>query len=196
MDIKKGSTVALIGKSGSGKSTVIDIVSGLLSPKSGSVTIAGKTLTPKNIGNWQAQIGYVPQRIYLLDDTIEANIVFGSKAEPVDHARLKQVSRVAQIDEFIENSLPDGYQTLVGENGARLSGGQRQRIGIARALYRRPSLLILDEATGALDADMDSKVMNGIRDYDRDLTILVVTHHIERLTFCDQVVSVDESGAS
>ncbi|MEX2552925.1 MAG: ABC transporter ATP-binding protein, partial [Actinomycetota bacterium] len=162
LTIPKNTSLAVVGPTGSGKSTLVDLVLGLLRPTGGELLIDGQPLTPENIPAWRAGIGYVPQDIVLLDDTLARNIAFGVPDEEIDPARLESVCRSAQIFEFIQSELPQKFQTITGERGVRLSGGQKQRIGLARALYHNPTLLVLDEATSALDTKTEDGVMQAI----------------------------------
>ncbi len=188
--IKKGSMVGLIGQSGSGKSTMVDIILGLLAPDKGSVFVDGNNIQA-NVRSWQSQIGYVSQAIYLIDDTIEKNIAFGVDKSKIDDCAMQKAIDDSQLREFIE-SLPDGLNTIVGERGARLSGGQRQRIGIARALYRQPKILIFDEATSALDINTEKDFMESINSLRRNKTILVVAHRLSTVSECDQLYLFDK----
>jgi ABC-type multidrug transport system fused ATPase/permease subunit len=187
--ICKGERVALIGKTGSGKSTLTDIIMGLLQPTDGEVRVDGIALTAENISSWQVHIAHVPQAIYLSDSTIAENIAFAIDKREIDMTRVRAAARSAHIAEFIE-ALPVTYDTEVGDRGVRLSGGQRQRIGIARALYRRASLLILDEATSALDLETEAAVMDAIRCLNRDMTIVIVAHRPTTIEMCDRVLQV------
>jgi ATP-binding cassette, subfamily B, bacterial PglK len=189
LDIGRGERVALVGTSGSGKSTIMDLTMGLLAPTVGVIRIDGVTLTPDNIAAWQANIAHVPQAIYLSDASISENIAFAVAPREIDMERVRKSAEQAQIADFIDG-LPQGYDTRIGERGARLSGGQRQRIGLARALYRRAQVLVLDEATSALDNETEAAVMTAIRDLDRDLTILVVAHRLSTIVMCDRVFEV------
>lgn len=185
--IEKGSRVGFIGQSGSGKSTVVDLVMGLLPPTSGHVKIDGLALTSDNIRSWQTRIAHVPQAIYLADATITSNIAFGVAEKDVDFERLRDVVRQAELADFVE-TLPNRYGTVVGERGIRLSGGQRQRIGIARALYKGASVLIFDEATNTLDNETEAAVMKAIRGLRRDLTILIISHRLSTMEVCDKII--------
>jgi ATP-binding cassette subfamily B protein len=188
--IPKGRRVGFVGRTGSGKSTLLDIIMGLLEPTKGDVLIDGVPLGPSTMNNWQAQIAHVPQSIFLTDDSIAANIAFGSSADSFDMDRVRDAARRADIAEFID-TLPQGYLTAAGERGLRLSGGQRQRVGIARALYKRATVLVLDEATSALDDETETAVMDGIERLDRDLTILLIAHRLSTVRACDMVVRLD-----
>ena len=187
--IPKGQNVGFIGETGSGKSTMLDIVMGLLDPSEGAVLIDGEPLSDANRALWQAQIAHVPQTIFLADATIAANIAFGEHDAEIDHARVTEAARVAQIHDFV-SGLPQGYATEVGERGVRLSGGQRQRIGIARALYKRAPVLILDEATSALDDATEAAIIRSLNTIDKDVTILMIAHRTSTLAGCDVVVGL------
>lgn len=189
LHIAKGSRVGFVGTTGSGKSTLIDVVMGLLEPSEGVIYIDNEDLTTKNLRAWQARIAHVPQAIFLADSSIEENIAFGVPKEKIDHERVKQAARQAQIANIVE-SWPNQYQTFVGERGVRLSGGQRQRIGIARALYKQADLIIFDEATSALDSDTEEGVMRAIENLSGDLTILIVAHRLTTLKGCTQIVEL------
>ena len=189
--IPKGARVGLVGRSGSGKSTLVDLLMGLLDPGDGQLHIDGHRLDATSKLSWQSQIAHVPQAIFLADCSIEANIAFGQAIADIDRAQIEAAARGAGLHEFI-TSLPDGYDTKVGERGVRLSGGQRQRIGIARALYRRASVLILDEATSALDHATETLVMDSIAKLSRDLTIISIAHRPSTLRMCDIIVRLDD----
>jgi ABC-type multidrug transport system fused ATPase/permease subunit len=189
--IKKNTSIGFIGPTGSGKSTLIDFLLGLHRPTSGRVLVDGQPLTPEMIPSWQGTIGYVPQEIFLIDDTIARNIALGVPDNEVDCARLQEVSAMAQILDFIETELRDGFQTTVGERGVRLSGGERQRLGLARALYHRPSLLVLDEATSALDSATEARLIEALRHLSGKLTIITVAHRFSSVANCDKLISLD-----
>jgi ABC-type multidrug transport system fused ATPase/permease subunit len=190
MTIPKGARVGFVGKTGSGKSTALDLVMGLLQPTAGTIGIDGTPVTLANLGSWQEQIAHVPQHIYLSDASIRDNIAFGVTADRIDEARIHEAARKADILEFIEK-LPDGFNTMVGERGVRLSGGQRQRIGIARALYKRSSLLVFDEATSALDDATEASVMSSIYRLGRDLTVILIAHRLSTLRECDVIFRLE-----
>jgi len=191
--IQKSTFIGFIGPTGSGKSTLIDLLLGLHRPTSGRVLIDGQPLTPDLIPSWQATIGYVPQDIFLIDDTIARNIALGVPDNEIDSVRLREVSSMAQILDFIEVELRDGFQTTVGERGVRLSGGERQRLGLARALYHRPSLLLLDEATSALDTATEAKLIEALRNLSGKLTIVTVAHRLSTVAGCDELVNLDNT---
>jgi ABC-type multidrug transport system fused ATPase/permease subunit len=185
LSIPVGKTIGFIGKSGSGKSTSVDIILGLLQPNSGEVLVDGVDIQ-SNIRGWQNQIGYVPQTIYFLDDTLRNNIAFGLEANQIDESAVLEAVKLAQIEEFV-TSLPEGLDTIIGENGVRISGGQRQRIGIARALYYKPSVLVLDEATSALDNATEDGIMQSIAALHGEKTIIIVAHRLRTVSMCDQL---------
>ena len=191
LSINKGSSLGIVGETGSGKSTLVDLLMGLLLPTEGAIEIDDQQVTVKNLPVWRKHISHVPQVIYLSDASIAENIAFGCRKRDIDWPRLYEAAKAAQIADHI-TGLPDGYNTLVGERGVRLSGGQRQRIGIARALYRRCSVLVLDEATSALDSDTEKRVMEGINSYAAELTTIIIAHRISTLERCDQIVTINQ----
>ena len=195
LEIKKGTCVGFIGKTGSGKSTILDILMGLLSPTSGYLKVDKKKINNKNRRQWQKHIAHVPQSIFLTDSTIAQNIAFGQFDSEIDKSRLKDAAKKAQLSDFIE-SLPRKYQTVVGERGVQLSGGQRQRIGIARALYKNADVLILDEATSSLDIHTESSLMDIIESLGHEMTILVVAHRLTTLKRCDVIYELDNGSIS
>jgi len=187
--IQPGERVGFVGATGSGKSTCLDLLMGLLSPTKGRITVDGVELQGSAIRAWQQQIAHVPQSIYLADASIAENIAFGIPVTKIDRGRVQKAAQQAQIAEFIE-SKPAGYDTYVGERGIRLSGGQRQRIGIARALYKQAQVMVFDEATSALDNETESAVMETIEGLDRELTILMIAHRLSTVARCDRVVEL------
>jgi ABC-type multidrug transport system fused ATPase/permease subunit len=189
LTIKKGSRIGFIGTTGSGKSTFLDVVMGLIKQTSGEIIIDNKSLEIYNSREWQSKIAHVPQSIFLTDSTIAENIAFGIPSNNIDFKKVEEASKKAQIDKNIE-SWPLKYSTLVGERGVRLSGGQRQRIGIARALYKNADIIVFDEATSALDNDTEKEVMNAIDELGDNLTILIVAHRITTLKNCDLIVEL------
>ncbi len=191
LKISRGSRVGFIGMTGSGKSTLLDIAMGLLTPSMGMLCIDGKVITESNCRAWQAHIAHVPQAIYLSDASIAENIAFGEMPENMDHGRIREAARRAQIADTIE-AWEHGYNTYVGERGIRLSGGQRQRIGIARALYKRADVIVFDEATSALDNETEQSVMQAIDELSGELTILIVAHRLTTLRNCSQVVEMED----
>jgi ABC-type multidrug transport system fused ATPase/permease subunit len=189
LSIQCGESVGFIGTSGAGKSTLVDILLGLLPPDHGVVSVDGKDIQ-KNLRFWQNQIGYVPQSIYLTDDTLLRNIAFGLSSEQINQESVLKAIRAAHLDDFIQ-SLPEGLNTIVGERGVRLSGGQRQRIGIARALYHDPSVLVLDEATSALDTATEVGVMEAVRELHGSKTIIIVAHRLSTIEHCDRLYQLE-----
>jgi len=192
LEIYQGSRVGFIGKTGSGKSTLIDLIMALLQPTSGQVEVDGMTLNEQNFRSWQLRIAHVPQAIFLSDTTIAENIAFGIPLENIDLKRIKVACTKAQLNDFIE-SLPAQYQTYVGERGVRLSGGQRQRIGLARALYKHAEILVLDEATSALDDVTEKSVMSAIKSLGNELTVIMIAHRVSTLRDCDMVVHLADT---
>jgi len=191
LTIDKNSSVGVIGPTGSGKSTLVDLLLGLHRPTTGEILIDGKPLTPELVPSWQASIGYVPQNIFLIDDTIARNIGFGLPESEIDPVRLREACAMAQILDFIETELPDGFQTTAGERGIRLSGGERQRLGLARALYHRPSLVLMDEATSALDKRTEAQVIEAIKALHGQLTVVVIAHRLSMIEHCDSVARLE-----
>ncbi len=187
--IKKGARVGIIGVTGSGKSTLVDIIMGLLLPTSGSITIDGKEINIDNMHTWRSQIAHVPQSIFLIDSSIAENIAFGVPKNDIDAERIKEVIKQSQLSNFID-SLPDGLNTCVGERGIKLSGGQRQRIGIARALYKKASLIIFDEATSSLDTKTEKEIMKAIEELSDHLTLIIVAHRVSTLHQCDLILDL------
>ena len=183
--IEANSTVGIVGPTGSGKTTLVDIILGLLRPQAGEMRVDGVPLADANLRAWQNGLGYVPQHIYLTDDTIASNIAFGIPNAQIDREAVERAARIAKIHDFISQELPEGYGTVVGERGIRLSGGQRQRIGIARALYHDPAVLVFDEATSALDTDTEAAVMEAIQHLAGTKTILIIAHRMTTLRNCD-----------
>ncbi|MFA6061487.1 MAG: ABC transporter ATP-binding protein [Gallionella sp.] len=189
LSLVKGSRVGFIGTTGSGKSTLLDIIMGLLQPTEGTIEIDGAVITVENHRSWQAHIAHVPQAIFLADSNIEENIAFGVPRDQIDHERVRQAARQAQIADIIE-TWPSQYQTNVGERGVQLSGGQRQRIGIARALYKRADVIIFDESTSALDNETELAVMQAIEALSDDLTVLIIAHRLSTLKNCTQIIEI------
>ncbi len=185
-------TVGIIGRTGSGKTTLIDILIGLLDIKRGHMSVDGYKINHANIKSWQRNIGYVPQQIYLSDDTILANIAFGIEKENIDINAVIKAAKIADLDNFISKELPDGYYTVVGERGIRLSGGQRQRIGIARALYHKPEIIVLDEATSALDIKTEKNIMSALFMIKEKMTIIIVAHRSSSIQNCDKIFVIDK----
>ena len=191
IEIPHNKSVAFIGASGSGKTTLADIIMGILSQDTGTISIDGIDIR-NDISKWHSYIGYIPQSIYLMDDTIRNNIAFGIDEADISEERVNEVLVEAQLLEFVKG-LENGVDTIIGEEGVRLSGGQRQRIGIARALYRNPSVLVLDEATSALDNDTESAVMDAINCMAGKKTLIIIAHRLSTITNCDIVYEVSDS---
>jgi ATP-binding cassette, subfamily B, bacterial PglK len=187
LNIKKNSSVALVGSTGAGKTSLIDIIIGLLFPQQGSLLVDGIAVSGDNLHHWQRKIGYVSQHIYLCDDTVTRNIAFGIPDNLVDRDRLERAAALANIENFILNELPYGYDTIVGEHGVRLSGGQRQRIGIARAFYSDPEVLVFDEATSALDGVTEDAVLTAMLSTVSSKTLIIIAHRLTTVKNCDQV---------
>lgn len=189
--IPKNTSVAFIGPSGAGKTTMVDLILGVLKPQEGKITVDGMDISESYRG-WHDKIGYIPQTIYMLDDTIRNNIAFGKK-DGIEDEQIWEALRQAQLDDFVE-SLEDGLDTMIGEAGVRLSGGQRQRIGIARALYRKPEVLVLDEATSALDSETEAAVMEAIDSLQGKMTMLIIAHRLSTIKNCNIVYKVENGG--
>lgn len=190
LTIKQGARIGIVGPSGAGKSTFVDLLLGLLEPTGGEVSIDGQRLDASTRSAWQAAVAHVPQAIFLADGSIAENIAFGRTGESIDMPRLREAARLAEIDAFIA-TLPQGYDTFVGERGVRLSGGQRQRIGIARALYKQARVLVLDEATSALDEATEAAVMQAVDQLPRELTLVIVAHRLSTLRVCEEIVRLE-----
>ena len=189
LDIPHGRAAAFVGPSGAGKTTLVDVIIGLLPPSSGRVLADGVDVY-EDVGAWRRAIGYVPQSIYLSDDSILSNVAFGVSDGLVDEARVRQVLKLVQLEELVE-TLPDGLQTFVGERGVRLSGGQRQRIGIARALYHDPHVLVMDEATSALDLETERAITSAMQHLVGVKTLILIAHHKETIEYCDLVFHLE-----
>lgn len=189
MEVKRGQSVGIMGPSGAGKSTIVDILLGLLHVQKGSITCDGKSIFD-DYESWLAQIGYIPQSIYLVDESIRDNIAFGIDADKIDEKRIWEVLEEAQLKEFIEE-LPEGLDTKIGDRGVRISGGQRQRIGIARALYHDPEILVFDEATSALDNDTEKAVMDAVNSFHGRKTMVIIAHRLNTIAKCDVIYKVD-----
>jgi len=187
LTIPARTTVGLVGPSGAGKTTMVDLIMGLLEPTEGTITIDGTPLTEDSRRAWQSGLGYVPQHIFLADETIAANIAFGVPPEDIDMAAVERAARFANLHDFIVTQMPHGYATQVGERGTRLSGGQRQRVGIARALYSDPGVLILDEATSALDNRTERAIMEAVTNIGRSKTIIMIAHRLSTVRNCDHI---------
>jgi ATP-binding cassette, subfamily B, bacterial PglK len=187
LSIRPRTSVALVGATGAGKTTAVDLLLGLLQPQVGHLVVDGVPVTADNVASWQKNLGYVPQVIFLADDTVTANIAFGVSAKDVDHAAVERAARQANIHDFIVAELPSAYETEIGERGIRLSGGQRQRLGIARALYHDPDVLILDEATSALDNVTEESVFGAVNEIGKTKTVVMIAHRISTVRECDVI---------
>lgn len=192
MTIRANTTVGLVGGTGAGKTTLVDVMLGLLQPETGAFLVDGTEVGADTLGNWQRAIGYVPQHIFITNDTVVGNIAFGVSPDQVDMAAVEQAARMAALHQFVIDELPEGYDTVLGERGIRLSGGQRQRIGIARALYRNPSVLIFDEATSALDNLTEKAVMEAIYSLATQKTIVLIAHRLSTVERCDKIFMLGE----
>lgn len=192
LKIPVNSSIGFVGPTGCGKTTSVDVIMGLLLPSHGQVLIDGQELSMANLASWQKNIGYVPQQIYISDDTLARNIAFGVPDQEVDMAAVRRAAAIANLAEFVERDLQEGYETRIGERGVRLSGGQRQRIGIARAMYHDPAVLILDEATSALDGITEEYVMEAVHNLSRRKTIIVIAHRLSTVRECDMIYQLDQ----
>ncbi|TQE93854.1 MAG: ATP-binding cassette domain-containing protein, partial [Spiribacter salinus] len=191
LTIHAGERIGVVGASGAGKTTLADVVLGLLAPQAGTIRADGAEITPETLRAWQQTVGYVPQDIFLTDASLSENIALGLRPEEIDEAKVERAARIAQLHDFAMAELPDGYATLIGERGVRLSGGQRQRIGIARALYHDADLIVFDEATSALDNLTEREVMTSIDALPGDKTILMIAHRLSTVKVCDRIVVME-----
>ena len=191
LSINKNTSVGFAGSTGSGKTTLIDIILGLLNPMNGNIMIDDIVIDDNNLLSWQNKISFVPQMIFLIDESIRSNIAFGIEPNQIDQDKVVKAAKLANLDSFV-NDLPEKYNTLVGENGVKLSGGQRQRIGIARALYNEPEVLVLDEATSALDGITENYVMEAIESLSKKLTLITVAHRISTIENCDMIYFLED----
>lgn len=191
LKIKKNTSIGLVGGTGSGKTTLVDLLLGLLSPQDGSLIIDDVPITPGNVVGWQKNVGYVPQSIYLCDSSLAENIAFGIAPDEIDMSAVERAARIANLHDFVVGKLADGYWSVVGERGVRLSGGQRQRIGIARALYHDPEVLILDEATSALDGITEEAIIQALGNLAGEKTIITIAHRLTTLKECDVIYVID-----
>jgi ABC-type multidrug transport system fused ATPase/permease subunit len=190
LEIEAGETIGIVGESGSGKSTLVDVLIGILTPLNGVLQVNGKDIS-KNRRQWQDKVGYVPQHVYLMDTTIRRNVAFGLPDKLIDDNQVERALRQANLIDFVE-SLPNGWDTEVGERGVRLSGGQRQRLGIARALYANPEVIVLDEATSALDSATEREIVESFREIAHDHTLIVVAHRTSTLKYCSRLIRLEE----
>jgi len=190
--INANTTIGLVGATGAGKTTIIDILLGLLTPRKGGIFVDGVKVTEENIRSWQKNLGYVPQHIYLCDDTVKRNIAFGVPDNEIDGQAVRGAAILANIHDFVEKELPQQYETLVGERGIRLSGGQRQRIGIARTLYHNPSVIVFDEATSALDGITEDTILEAIHHLAHKKTIVIIAHRLGTVKECDIIYLLEQ----
>ncbi len=190
LQITRGARIGFVGPSGGGKSTLIDLIMGLLTPSSGEMRVDGVPLTPHNIAQWRKRVAHVPQSIYLIDSSVRENIAFGVAPDQIDEDLIQHCIAMGQLTETVA-ALPTGLDTIIGERGVLLSGGQRQRIGIARALYRQADILVLDEATSALDNATEQRVISALRNIGSDVTVLMVAHRLTTLAQCDQIIHIE-----
>ncbi|MCL5777578.1 ATP-binding cassette domain-containing protein [Limibaculum sp. FT325] len=191
LSIRANTTVALVGTTGSGKTTLVDIILGLLPPDRGRLLVDGAQIDPLTLPGWQRCVGYVPQQIFLADDTIARNIAYGIPADQIDTGSVERAARIARVHDFIVSELPESYNTMIGEHGVRLSGGQRQRIGIARALYHDPDMIVLDEATSALDNITERAVMDAVHSLTSNKTIILIAHRLSTVRQCDKIFMIE-----
>lgn len=196
LSIPKGAIVGVVGKTGSGKSTFIDILLGLVKPTRGHVLVDGCELSDVNISGWHSKISYVPQSIYLVDGSVQDNVAFGVPYDEVDIEKVSAACKAAALADFIDVETPEGLSTQIGERGVRISGGQRQRLGIARALYNRGELIILDEATSALDSDTEAIVMRSILNAFKDQTVIMIAHRVSTLSSCDLILEIKDGAVA
>jgi ATP-binding cassette, subfamily B, bacterial PglK len=192
LTVRPNTVIGLVGPTGCGKTTTVDLILGLLSPSQGEIVVDGVPIDDSNKASWQRALGYVPQQIFICDDTITRNIAFGVPDEEIDMAAVRRAATIANLSEFIETSLPEGYDTNIGERGIRFSGGQRQRIGIARAMYRDPPILIMDEATSALDGVTEKGVMDAVHNLAGKKTIILIAHRLSTLKDCDVIYHLEQ----
>ena len=192
LTIAAHSKVGFVGATGSGKTATVDVILGLLEPQKGYLSVDGQQITAANRSPWQRAIGYVPQHIYLADDSVAANIAFGVNTKDIDQQAIEYAAKIANLHEFVINDLPQAYATTVGERGVRLSGGQRQRIGIARALYHNPQVLIMDEATSAMDNITEKAVMEAVNNLGHDITIIIIAHRLSTVRKCNQIYLLEK----
>lgn len=196
MNIPFGTSLGIVGATGSGKTTLVDIIVGLLTPTKGAVKIGGVEITDNNRFEWQRNVGYVPQDIFLTDGSVSENIAYGIDKENINIEQVERSAKLAQIHNFVTKEMINGYGTLVGERGVRLSGGQRQRIGIGRALYFDPSVVVFDEATSALDVATEELVMRAIENIGNKKTVILIAHRLNTVKNCDHIVMMEKGRIS
>jgi len=194
LKIDANTTIGFVGSTGSGKTTTVDLMLGLLMPQKGQLVVDGVVIDDSNVSSWQSNLGYVPQHIFLSDDTIANNIAFGVHREKINAKLVEEAAKIANLHDFVVNELPNGYDTVIGERGIRLSGGQRQRIGIARALYCDPGVLIMDEATSSLDGITETAVMDAIHNLAHKKTIIIIAHRLTTVKECDVIYVMEDGG--
>ena len=192
LQVKKNTSVAFVGSSGAGKTTLTDIILGLLTPNSGEIKFNGVSINDSNVKSWRKIVGYVPQDIFMLDDTITNNIAFGMPSDKINMIKVKKAAEMANLSNFIENELASGYNTFIGENGILLSGGQKQRLGIARALYHEPEILVFDESTSALDNITERMIMESIANLKSSFTVIMVAHRLSSIASFDEIYLLDK----
>lgn len=192
LSIRAGEKIGIVGSTGAGKTTLADVILGLLAPDEGRIVADGVEITKENVSSWMQGVGYVPQDIFLTDAPIAENIALGVPPNQIDHDRVRRAARIARIDRFVEEELPEGYQTQIGERGVRLSGGQRQRIGIARAMYHDADLIVFDEATSALDNLTEAEVMKAIDALPGNKTVVIIAHRLSTVKQCDRIVVLEK----
>jgi ABC-type multidrug transport system fused ATPase/permease subunit len=192
LTIPANTTIGFVGTTGAGKTTIVDLILGLLEPAEGELRVDDRVINRDVIRNWQREVGYVPQSVFMVDDTVAANIAFGVRPENIDHAMVERAAKLAELHDFVTTSMPQGYQSRIGDRGVRLSGGQRQRIGIARALYHDPAVLIFDEATSALDNVTERAVMESIEHLAHQKTMLIIAHRLNTIRHCDRIYFLEK----
>ncbi|MDC1006917.1 ABC transporter ATP-binding protein [Candidatus Pelagibacter sp.] len=192
LNIPAYSKIGIVGTTGGGKTTLIDLLLGLLTPTHGKIFVDDNMIKSDNVRSWQESIGYVPQQIYLADDTVTSNIAFGIDVNNIDHQALEKAAKIANLHDFVISELPSGYSTIIGERGVRLSGGQRQRIGLARSLYHKPDVLILDEATSSLDNITEKMVIDEINNLEDKITIIIIAHRLSTVKNCDKIFLLEK----
>jgi ABC-type bacteriocin/lantibiotic exporter with double-glycine peptidase domain len=196
LTIQKGTSVAVVGPTGAGKTTLVDVILGLLVPQKGEIQVDNVKLSGSNIRAWQKNLGYVPQHIYLADDTVKNNIAFGLPENMIDMDRVVNSAKIANIHDFITTETQHGYETVVGERGVRLSGGQRQRIGIARALYHDPEVLVLDEATSSLDGMTEKAFVGALDEIAKVKTLIIIAHRFNTIKHCNWIYLLEHGNVT